>query len=432
MDRWPSMMRICGRLAALAVLCGALPAVAQQSDSAATATAGTASAASAHWYDLANAPFIPVPEVDVDPDSGTTLGVIPVVLDTDDHGEIRRIYAPDIYRSEYFGYGVHGRVFDYPSADTQWSVVAGGEQRVESDFDAEYQNDRTRRSRWSLSFSAIYDRNGTPRFYGIGNESPEFDVSGYTNQQKLLESHFGLNVNRRWQLTYVSRVRAVKVLPGTVLDIPSLGRRFGRIAGVGDNHEALNRGTITYDTRDDLIVPTRGAQLVIFGGAASREGFLNDSLYSEAGTDDRYFWPLTESTILAAHFALRYLPTTHHVPFWALSGLGGDDSEIGGEQPLRGYGENRFYDRNSVSGSLEVRQRVTSFNAADTHIDLELTPFSDVGRVFADPQQLPLRQLHHVYGLGIRGIARPFIVGFVDLGYGSEGLAAFTGLNYPF
>jgi hypothetical protein len=37
-----------------------------------------------------------------------------------------------------------------------------------------------------------------------------------------------------------------------------------------------------------------------------------------------------------------------------------------------------------------------------------------------------------VYGLGFRGIARPFVVGYVDIGYGSEGIAAFTGLNYPF
>jgi len=31
-----------------------------------------------------------------------------------------------------------------------------------------------------------------------------------------------------------------------------------------------------------------------------------------------------------------------------------------------------------------------------------------------------------------RGIARPFVVGKVDVGYGDEGVAIFTGLNYPF
>jgi hypothetical protein len=44
----------------------------------------------------------------------------------------------------------------------------------------------------------------------------------------------------------------------------------------------------------------------------------------------------------------------------------------------------------------------------------------------------PLTQLHKVGGIGFRGVARPFVVGYADIGYGSEGVAVFTGLNYPF
>ena len=73
-----------------------------------------------------------------------------------------------------------------------------------------------------------------------------------------------------------------------------------------------------------------------------------------------------------------------------------------------------------------------TFNATSTSIDVEVTPFIDVGRVFSRTSTLPLGQLHRVYGVGFRGIARPFVVGYVDIGYGSEGVAAFTGLNYPF
>jgi hypothetical protein len=153
---------------------------------------------------------------------------------------------------------------------------------------------------------------------------------------------------------------------------------------------------------------------------------------SEAGVDGRGFWPIAPQTILAVHTSLRYLPSAHAVPFWALSSLGGDASVIGGEQPLRGFGEGRFYDRDSFSTSVELRRTVASFNAISTHVDMELTPFVDVGRVFSDPGTFPLDQLHHVFGVGFRGVARPFVVGYVDLGYGSEGFAAFTGLNYPF
>jgi hypothetical protein len=56
----------------------------------------------------------------------------------------------------------------------------------------------------------------------------------------------------------------------------------------------------------------------------------------------------------------------------------------------------------------------------------------DVGNVFHDGPTFPIRALHKVAGVGFRGIARPSVVGYVDVGYGSEGVAVFTGINYPF
>jgi hypothetical protein len=44
----------------------------------------------------------------------------------------------------------------------------------------------------------------------------------------------------------------------------------------------------------------------------------------------------------------------------------------------------------------------------------------------------PLSGLHPVGGVGFRGIATPFVVGYVDIGYGNEGVAFFSGVNYPF
>jgi outer membrane protein assembly factor BamA len=172
--------------------------------------------------------------------------------------------------------------------------------------------------------------------------------------------------------------------------------------------------------------------LIAYGGLASRTGLLNDSMYSETGGDGRAFWPVAPDSVLVGHLAIRYLPTAHKVPFWALSDIGGDTSVAGGEQPLRGFGEGRFYDRDSFSSSVEFRRKVLSFDATTTTIDVELTPFIDVGRVYARTSTDPLSDLHRVYGVGFRGIAKPFVVGYVDIGYGTEGVAAFTGLNYPF
>jgi hypothetical protein len=384
------------------------------------------------WFNPATAPFIPVPEIAVDPDSGTTLGLIPTWVQTDDNHEIRRIIAPDVLYNPYFGYGVHGRVYGYTSGDEQWSVVAGIKERVEREFDLEYQRGRLREERWSFNTSVIFDRDGTPRFYGIGNESPATAQTNYTNQQERIQEQLGLNLTHSWQILYTARFQVVDVLPGTLEKIPSIETRFDHILGLGTNKLVLNRLSLVYDTRDNLVVPGRGMELIAYSGLASRNGLVNDSIYSEVGGDGRAFWPIAPNTVLVGHMAIRYLPTSHGVPFWALSNIGGGESEVGGEQPLRGFGQGRFYDRDSFSSSVELRHKVLSFDATTTNVDIEVTPFIDVGRVFARTSTLPFGQLHRVYGVGFRGIARPFVVGYVDIGYGSEGIAAFTGLNYSF
>src|SRR5579864_8488688 len=96
---------------------------------------------------------------------------------------------------------------------------------------------------------------------------------------------------------------------------------------------------------------------------------------------------------------------------------------LGGQGALRGYGNGRFTDRNSYVLNVEIRRVVASLNIASARIDLELTPFMDAGRVFARPSTNPLSQLHYVGGLGLRGVARPYVVGYVDVGYADEGVA---------
>ena len=79
-----------------------------------------------------------------------------------------------------------------------------------------------------------------------------------------------------------------------------------------------------------------------------------------------------------------------------------------------------------------MRHIFWGFDAADTHVDLEVAPFVDVGHVWGHTSNFPASNLHKVGGVGFRAIARPSVVGYVDVGYGSEGSAVFTGLNYPF
>ncbi len=424
------------RTFALQLLCGlalGLPAAAAWSDSeSAQQPLAAPDVARTSWFDPSTLPVIPVPLIGVDPNSGTTLGVIPTWVHTDDAGHISRIIAPDVTHNPYFGWGGNFRIYAYPSDDQQYSVIANFNERIQRGIDFEYQGGRLRTGRWSINASLVDDRDGTPRFYGIGNESPEFDATDYTNQQERVQVQVGLNLNHFWQVQYTGREQAVDVLPGQLSDVVSLQTRFSHVLGIGTNDLQLNRLALIFDSRNDVTIPTEGMKWVAYGGLASRHGLINDSMYSEAGVDGRAFWPVLTDTILTTHMALRYLPSAYRVPFWALSSIGGGESEIGGEQPLRGFGAGRFYDRDSFSTSIEIRRRVASFDAMATRVEVEVTPFVDLGRVFSRTGTFPLDQLHQVYGMGFRGIARPSVVGYVDIGYGSSGVAAFTGINYPF
>ena len=328
-----------------------------------------------NWLNPTTWPVLPVPLTAVDPNSGLTLGMIPTMLVTNASNEITDIIAPDILHNPYFGWGADGRILAFPSEDTQWSIVGGAEQRVESMLDLQYETGLLRESPFSLTVQGLYDRSGTPRFFGIGNNSFQINQTVYIDQQIGAYSTLGWNINHKWQLAYTFAAKKVKVLGTTLPGVPPITSRFGGTLGIGTTHELLNRIALVYDTRNDIVIPTSGMEVVAYGGAASRNVDVDDSLFTEAGGDGKFYWSPYQSLVVATHVDLRYEPTTHHVPFWALSSLGGDESDIGGSQTLRGYGTSRFYDRNSFSANIELRQNVVSMDAFSTHIDIQVAPF---------------------------------------------------------
>lgn len=383
------------------------------------------------YLDPATAPFIPIPEIDLDPYSGTTLGLIPTVLHTNAQNEIDEIIAPDVIHNQYFGWGSRMRVFGYPSVDEEWMVVGGGKQRVEREFDARFVSGETRHSALSWSIEAVYDRSGSPRFFGIGNDSLYSNQSNYLDNQSRLDVQVGRNFSPVLQLAYLVRVRYVDVLPGVLPEVPSITALFPGQAGLGAEHEVQQRLILSYDTRDSPIIPRSGVHYLVYAGTVTRA--LGSSVsYDFVGVEAAGYRPLTPEVTLAWHAAVRYMPSANGAPFWALSSLGGDLSIPGESEPLRTDGSDRYLDRNLSAGGVELRTRVANYDAFGTRVSLELAPFVDIGKVFDDPDASPLSHLHRAVGLGMRGIASPHVVGYVDIGFGQRRAAVFSGINYPF
>lgn len=383
------------------------------------------------WLDPTTAPFIPIPEIDTDPYSGLTLGVIPTLLHTNSQQQIEEIIAPDIIHSQYFGWGSRMRIFGFPSADTQYSVVGGLKQRVEREFDGRYAAGQTRSGALTWSVEAIYDRSGIPRFFGIGNDSPYADQTSYLDNQARLDVQVGYNLSPALQIAYLGRERYVDVLPGVLPGLPSIETRFPGLDGLGAEHELQHRLLLTYDTRDSQIIPTTGARYLVYAGFVSR-AFASSVSYDYLGAEANDYWTLGDRMTLAWHAAARYMPSAGGAPFWALSSLGGDRSLPGECEPLRSQGADRYLDHNLFASGLELRTRVAGFDAFGTRVSLEVTPFMDTGKVFGQPGTSPVSHLHVTRGIGVRGVASPYVVGYVDVGYGQGRAAVFSGINYPF
>src|SRR6185369_7695895 len=86
---------------------------------------------------------------------------------------------------------------------------------------------------------------------------------------------------------------------------------------------------------------------------------------------------------------------------------------LGGRRSLRGFGSDRFIDFNRSLATAELRTRVWSHRLFGVDLDVELAPFIETGQVFHD-------------------LVHPQILAFVDVGFGQDGLAVFTGVDYPF
>jgi hypothetical protein len=431
---------VAAALCTLAILAGSAGTAAQEAQQtqqtqsvgpAAPAAAATSPSALARWLNPETAPFIPIPEIDTAPGSGLTLGVIPTLLSTNDRDEIERIIAPDVIHSQYFGWGSRMRIFEYPSADTQWSVVGGLKERVEREFDGRYATGLTRLGDLSFAVEAVYDRSGIPRFFGIGNQTPYANQTNYLDNQAFLDVSVGRNFTPALQLAYEARFRYVDVLPGVLPSVASTTTVFPDLPGVGSEHVLQHTVTLSYDTRDSAIIPQSGERYAAYFGFVSRP-LASSVSYSYFGAEARRYWTLGSDVTLAWHAAARYMPSAADAPFWALSSLGGDRSVTDEREPLRSAVSDRYIDRNLFASGAEVRARVAGFNAFGTHVSLELSPFVDTGKVFSSLGTSPLTHLHAAGGLGVRGVASPSVVGYVDVGFGQDGAAVFSGINYPF
>jgi outer membrane protein assembly factor BamA len=235
-----------------------------------------------------------------------------------------------------------------------------------------------------------------------------------------------------WLLPYVNlsyrmRIRRYAVDEGQVDELEFTGdaHREARERGLETGVYWAHQVALVYDSRDEADIPRNGALALVYTEMADRR-LGSSSSFIKFGAEWRKFLPLRRGNpILALRALADYTSGSHDTPFWEMSSLGG-------RRTLRGFGSDRFIDLNRSLASAELRTRIWNPKLFGVRVEFEVAPFLEAGQVFDDVTDSPVSDLHLVYGLGFRGVVRPQIVGFVDIGAGSEGAAVFTGVNYPF
>ena len=372
--------------------------------------------------------FIPIPEIILEPNEGTTLGVLPVVLFTNEKDEIRYMLAPDFSYNRTRGFFPRFRLFSYPTPTRRWSLIAGKSTTKDERYIANF----TERSLWGSSAyivaGLLHERDSTRRFFGFGNSSHEARESNYTGNDTVAEASPGVWLVPHLALAYDMRIRRHSIESGQVTSLPFIETEHPESRGRGDAPAVYwsHRVSLTYDSRDDLDIPARGAFATAYTEAADRT-LGSATSFVKFGTEWRDFVPVQIRRlrgVLALRVLLNYVNGSKDTPFWEQSSVG--------ERDLRAFGTDRFIDFNRSVANIEFRMPVYRRRLFGVNPELEVAPFFDAGEVFHRIDNSPVSDLHVAYGMGFRVVVRPQIVAYVDIGFGYEGSAVFSGVGYPF
>jgi outer membrane protein assembly factor BamA len=372
---------------------------------------------------FADRSFVPLPIFTTDPNERETYGALLAIIDAQ-AGAFRSLLVPHVTYNSILG----------AAASVHYERFFGHETKFDTDISQSTENQAFYRLRYAdptvfdpryLFHGFVeYENDRTARFFGIGANSREQDESNYTLRQVGGEITFGRRLKRELIVSLTERIRHVTIRRGAIESLPFLKDVFADVPGEDGSFVWAHRVALTYDSRNSSIAPTRGRYGQVFLEVAD-EAIGSKASFVRYGAEGRLLWPHFGERLVTALRGLVERVDGSDLPFFELSELGGDET-------LRGFGENRFLDEGRVLVNAEERIKVFHINYGDVRTDIELAVFAEAGRVFRSFNDLGSGKIQAVLGGGIRFVAGGQIVAKIDVGIGSEGAAIFTGLDYPF
>ncbi len=369
--------------------------------------------------------YFPVPAVGSSKNDGNDVGLIVPFLLTDPDGELKYIVAPLLIHNSIVGTRGAINVFRYEPGGREIRFIGSYSERIERKVLFSYADPAFSQGRYSVNFGASFFKNATSRFFGLGEETLETAQTNYTAREGRVYWRFGVHVIEVTQISVGQRFRQVSLQRGAT-DLPYTGDQFPSVDGVqGETLIFGNRATFHYDTRNNLVSPTDGMAITAYAEVNQNIHNGDHPVYSRYEFEMKKLFPSeSKGAILVVRADLQATIGTQ-VPFF-------EQSSLGGQNNLRGFGVDRFIDKHLVSLSIEERIHLARTKVAGVNADFEIAPFLDTGQVFNDYKDVNFKNYRMTPGVGFRGIVRPNVVGRVDYGYSREGGAIFAGLDFPY
>lgn len=374
---------------------------------------------------LADTQVIPVPSVSTTRNDGNDVGLIMPILVTDPDGELKYLMAPMVIRNSIVGTRGAFNFFQYEPGGRQIQFIGSFTEKIERKLVFNYIDPAFSNGRYFLQFGGSFFKNATSRFFGLGQDSLEGNETNYTAREIRANWRFGVYANEVTQIALAQRVRDVQLQRGAT-NLPFTGERFGDVDGVtGQTTIVGHRVSFHYDTRNNLVTPTDGMAITAYAELNQNLRNHEHPVYSRYEVEVKQLFPSeSKRAILVVRADLQATLGTQ-VPFF-------EQSSLGGQNNLRGFGVDRYIDKHLLAVSVEERIHIARTRLAGVMADFELAPFLDTGQVFGNFKDVSVKDYRMTPGLGIRGIVRPNVVGRLDYGFSREGGAIFAGLDFPY
>ncbi|CAH2029962.1 BamA/TamA family outer membrane protein [Trichlorobacter ammonificans] len=374
---------------------------------------------------------VPLPVIASSPNEGITAGALGAFLIHDRNNEIYSLLAPQINHNRNFGVtaSLYGAV--NPSRDHSLEFNIAQSQKVNYDYEAKYRDTSLQGGDLELNAFVGWFADGSSRFYGFQARTPVSQETNYTNREFVYNISATWFLGRHYYLELGHRFRNVSIHGGAVKNVPFIRDRFSNaeVPGLDGFTTHAPRISLIYSTLDSRPLATFGGYArITFEPTIKALGGTAD--YRHYEVEAKGYIPKGEDKRFISVFRIMYNQTlgdtdSTKVPFL-------EQSILGGETTLRGYGRNRFIDNSFLLLNLEERIRLFRWEIFNVVADWEIAPFVDLGAVMESFDKATSKNFEFNPGVGFRATVRPNIVGRVDLGIGRDGPAIYVGLGYPF